>query len=600
MSLPHLTTTTLQQYSSDNAYARGEDYFRSGAVVSVTQRQQTLQAVVEGNQPTPYRVTIAFDEGGITQAHCTCAYDWGGWCKHIVATLLTCIHQPERVEQRPTVQQLLEPLNLEQTQHLVERLVAEQPELIEWVDRSVSGLVRSGSVDISPNSSQRKTSVDPAPFERQTRAVLRQALREWEYGREDDDIAIEITPLINTGLEFLEQGDAASALAVLEGITEGFAREWPEIDEFCGLMPTDIGLDLDAIWTELFLSADLNEEEVLVWQENLEAWQDYLNSFAMALEALRQGWNYPPLVRVLQGEVTAQRAWPGGAPDWAGDFCQIRLKVLARQERYEEYLRLARAEGQTEQYLTMLAQLGRTEQAISVAQQQMNTMAQAQALAETLRSQNQLPQALDIALEGLQLHADNLYQQFDFAIWTSDLAEGLGNLAAALTARRAAFEIQTSLPDYHKLQELARADWPTLQPQLLAALRDIQGWGIEKAKVDIFLHEGLLAAAIATVAGLDPYYSDVIWQVMDAVLAQKNADRAMLQWVIDKASPCAEAIINKGKAKNYEQAVDWLKRVKVAFLALEKEADWSQYHQNLQQAHHRKRKLMGLMQDNQL
>lgn len=66
MSIPNLTLATLQRHATDNSYQRGQAYFRSGAVVSLTQRQQTLQAEVEGNDPTPYRVAIAFDGGGVT------------------------------------------------------------------------------------------------------------------------------------------------------------------------------------------------------------------------------------------------------------------------------------------------------------------------------------------------------------------------------------------------------------------------------------------------------------------------------------------------------------------------------------------------------
>lgn len=72
MSLPNLTQATIQYHATESSYARGESYFRSGAVVALTQRQQTLQAEVEGNEVTPYRVTIDFDGGGVTQADCIC------------------------------------------------------------------------------------------------------------------------------------------------------------------------------------------------------------------------------------------------------------------------------------------------------------------------------------------------------------------------------------------------------------------------------------------------------------------------------------------------------------------------------------------------
>ena len=100
MTIPNLTLATIQRHTTDSSYTRGQDYLRSGAVVSLTQRQQTLQAEVEGNEPTPYRITIDWDGGGVTQADCTCPYSFEGWCKHIVATLLTYVQQPDAVDRR--------------------------------------------------------------------------------------------------------------------------------------------------------------------------------------------------------------------------------------------------------------------------------------------------------------------------------------------------------------------------------------------------------------------------------------------------------------------------------------------------------------------
>ncbi len=594
MALPNLTPATIQYQATEPSYTRGESYFRSGAVVSLTQRQQTLQAEVEGNEVTPYRVTLDFDGGGVTQAACTCPYNFEGWCKHIVATLLTCIHQPETIEQRPTLAQLLDGLTLVQTQGLMQRLVAEHPDLIESIDLYVSQLAQPEAVPTPASAPKRKTSVDPAPFARQAREILRNAVRGWEYGQDEDTIGIEIGELITDALAFAEQGDWANALGVLQGITEGCVDNWDEIDDFCGLTPEDVGVDFDAAWAEVLLSADLTEDEIAEWQENLEVWQDRLGSFAMALEALRQGWDYPPLVRVLQGDISELGAWSGEAPDWADEFSQIRLKILARQERYEEYLHLAKAEGQTQQYLTMLGQLGRVDQAMTIAQRQMSTLSEAKALAEMLRSQNQLPQALDIALQGLRFENNNPYVAFDFATWASDMAEGMGNTSAALEARILAFKAKPSLQDYQAIAGLAETGWPAVRETLLHHLRTASPWGREQAQVDIFLHEGLLEDAIAVASGLSSYHSQIILRVMDRVVATHS------QWVIDNARPRAESIMDGGKAKDYQSAVEWLKRVKAAYHALGQGADWSGYRQILLNQHGRKRKLMGLMQQNKL
>ena len=605
MALPNLTPATIQYHATEPSFTQGESYFRSGAVVSLTQRQQTLQAEVEGNEVTPYRVTIDVDGGGVTHANCTCAYNFEGWCKHIVATLLACIHQPETIEQRPTLAQLLNPLTLLQTQGLVQHLVEDNPGLVEAIDLYVNQLAHSAAAPAAAPApaSKRKTSVDPVPFARQAREILRNAVRGWEYGQDEDTIGLEIGELFTDALAFAEHGDWPNALVALQGVTEGCVNNWDEIDDFCGLTPEDVGVDFDAAWAEALLSADLTEDEIAEWQENLEVWQDQLGSFAMALEALRQGWDYPPLVRVLQGDISELGAWSGEAPDWADEFSQIRLKILARQERYEEYLHLAEAEGQTQQYLTMLGQLGRVDQAMTAARSQMTTLSEAKALAETLRwsatgpegpSQNQLSQALDIALQGLRFENNNPYTAYEFAIWASDLAEGMGNTSAALEARILAFKAKPSLQDYQKIEGLAETGWPGVRETLLQHLRTAQTWGLEQARVDVFLQEGLLEDAIAVASALSSYHSRLILRVMDRVVTTHS------QWVIDNARPRAESIMDEGKAKDYVSAVEWLKRVKAAYHALGAGADWSRYRQALLTQHGRKRKLIGLMQQNRL
>lgn len=84
----------------------------------------------------------------------------------------------------------------------------------------------------------------------------------------------------------------------------------------------------------------------------LESWQDETDiDFSMSLEALRQGWNYEPLQRVMKGDTSAQ-LWADTRPDFANNLTLIRLEYLERQNRYTEYLNLALSEGMMLQYLT--------------------------------------------------------------------------------------------------------------------------------------------------------------------------------------------------------------------------------------------------------
>lgn len=236
----------------------------------------------------------------------------------------------------------------------------------------------------------------------------------------------------------------------------------------------------------------------------------------------------------------------------------------------------------------MLTKLERTQEAIDQAQAQMTTAEDALTLAQTLREQGELEPALSIATQGLSLEGNHRYQ---LAVWTSELAEDM-NQEIALQARLTAFQLHPSLPHYLKVQELAGDRWSSLQPELLETLRQNTS-GIEaKAKAAIFLEEGLIEDAIATVDQLSSHQSDIIHSVRDA------ADRP--EWVIENARKRAESMMNEGKSQYYYDAVIWLKKVRAAYIQLGQLEDWKRYRSTLIHLHTRKRKLIALLQQRDL
>jgi uncharacterized Zn finger protein len=488
MSIPSIDRTTIQRNATTQSFTRGEGYYQAEAVAVVTQRGNMLQAEVEGTEPMPYRVTVQFEAGDVTAALCTCSYSLEGWCKHIVATLLTCVHQPETIETRPSLEQLLDKLNLNQAKQVFRELIVEHPNLIDDLDFQVSLITAVPATPASPASPKpTQRTIDPAIYRRKVRQAFREAVNRWENGYDDDPVAEELLDILADAEEFFDNDDGENAIAVLEGIMQGCVDGWEEVDNY-GADSDEIIERLDYAWTQAILIIELTDERQTQLRSQLDAWQSqWGQELSMTMAALSQGWSYPPLLRVLNGEITKFGAWEGESPNFADDLASIRLEILARQEREQEYLYLAQAEGQTEAYLTMLARLGRVEEAMTAAGNQMRTVAEAFALAKNLRQQGSVEQALEIAQTGLNLEGHPLY---DLAIWTSDLAEAQGKPQVALTARIAAFKAEPSFQDYQKIEQLAGAGWAGLRPDLLQTLSQHSSYGLSAAKVDIFLHEG--------------------------------------------------------------------------------------------------------------
>ena len=126
-----LDDAAIRKNASEESFQRGRDYCEQGAVGAVTLRGRQLLAEVQGSRYEPYRVEVTLSAGAILNAHCSCPYDWGGYCKHIVATLLTCINERDRIDERPTIGAVLAELDRDQLQALVSTLAERQPDLVK-------------------------------------------------------------------------------------------------------------------------------------------------------------------------------------------------------------------------------------------------------------------------------------------------------------------------------------------------------------------------------------------------------------------------------------------------------------------------------------
>ncbi|MCT7958580.1 SWIM zinc finger family protein [Laspinema palackyanum] len=588
---PDLTEPLLRQKSLPELFSKGRSDYESGNVTAVTLRGNLLNAEVMGKAVQPYRVRVGFDEGGLTSVTCSCAYHQSEWCEHIVATLFVVMRQPEAIQERPTLDQLLNQLTLVQTQELVQELVQQNPQLMDEIDCYITlKTKRSSTANLSKN--QRPSPINSAPFRQQARDILYEGMRYFEnLDGEDDPVTEELLDLIDNVQGLIEIGETYNALIVLEAIASACAADWDRVEQY-GIDADEIVIALDEAIAEAILSDSLSSSEVEQWRSRLETLQDeWSTEFALSLESLTQGWDDPDLVAALKGTLTQPEIKEESLTNSSPDLGLIRLKILDRQERYQEYLNLAKAKGKMKQYLTMLGSLGRTAEAMEAAQTQMKTMEEALSLGQTLRSNGEASKALEVGKIGLKLPGNC---QYELASWTADLAEELGNTEVELEARQSAFYDNPHATDYFRIKELTGENWSKIQPDLLNALKQYTTWGKTEVKVDIFLNEGLIDEAIACVTNLSDYYSDLLHRVMDAAIKHRP------DWVIENARPRAESILDRKKSESYNQAIAWLKKVRAAYIQKDQWDTWKTYRQDLLQTHARKHKFRGMLEDRRL
>ncbi|MCY4063101.1 MAG: SWIM zinc finger family protein [Chloroflexi bacterium] len=122
----------------DQSFYRGLSLYESGAIFLPARRGNQLSAMCVGSSSAAYRVTATFDESGHLTTHCTCPYDWGGDCKHIVALLLTYVLEPEVFRAGEELREELMLLEKEDLVNIVEQMITRYTGLDDIVEHMIS------------------------------------------------------------------------------------------------------------------------------------------------------------------------------------------------------------------------------------------------------------------------------------------------------------------------------------------------------------------------------------------------------------------------------------------------------------------------------
>jgi uncharacterized Zn finger protein len=574
--------TLIQRHSSPESFRRGQEYYRQGSVISLIQRGKELGAEVAGSQFAPYNVRVVFDEAGIIEASCSCPYEWGGLCKHIVAALLACVNEPESVRELPALEEMLSGLEKEELKDLLLKLAERDP--------SLTGIIE-GELALSASSEPRPVNADAI------RRRLRASIQAPGYMESYDDYwhpsgdLDEARHILEGAWSLIRADDTPGALPVLEAITEEYLEspdkpDWEMLGDYGGEL-LDFFEEVGAAFTEALLSVELTPQERENYSAKLDVWCGELgdygvgDTFGAAFRAVEQGWFYPPLVRVLEGKIPDDAFFEELLDD---PLTIARLNVLERQGHHEEYLRLSEAAGEDTSHAIMLAQLDRAEEAVEYASKHLCTPEEALAVARALREQGDTEDALRVGERGLSLEG----RKNRLAGWVRDLAEGLGRHGLALEAAVAAFHADPGLVPYRRVRELAGERWPEHRERLLDHLRQSTSY-LPTGQVEVFLHENLIGDAIAAVEGKP--VGALVAKVADAAIESHP------EWVIETCRRPAEEIMDESRSKYYDEAVNWLAKARDAHLAAGREEQWRAYLEELIAYHQRKYKLRPMLED---
>jgi uncharacterized Zn finger protein len=581
-----LTEKQIRDRASDQSFQKGLAYYNSGAIYNPTLQSMpggiTLMAECEGSSAPAYRLRIELDDGGVRFASCTCPYDWGGDCKHIVALLLMYLHQPDEFSEHKSVNELLAGLEKEALIALILRLVERDPDLYVALELAIPAVKVTTQMESSGKAKKRQTQVSEGAYRKQISRILKQSRYSDNYY--DDwskpEYIGDLEEVLGTGLQFLDAGDAEGALTILRVLLEELTEDYDGEMDYNGdvaCVIQDIGMPL----AEAILTVDLGPTAHQELEQTMREVYDNLDETIEASElevilaALEHGWDELPDEEAewkeYEGSEEEEYNEEEGYDDKEDDeeywmtldqLQQARLNVLARRGDNEAFLRLAE-KSDMKRYILKLLELGRVHEGVKASESIDNT-SDAFVVAQKLRELGRLKDAIALGERGLELKG---YQTHALALWLAPLEESQGKNEMALLAYRTAYDEAPSIEIYRHIKRLAGENWLNLRSALIQKANNPNSPSI---LVDIHLEEGEWDAAIKAAESYTWSFS-LLEKVADAVIPHRP------DWVIRVSLKQSDQLIAQTQSKLYPIAARWLARAKKAYQQKGQGAAWQAY-----------------------
>jgi uncharacterized Zn finger protein len=604
MTTLKLTDAVIRAGASDKSFARGQELYRNGAISDTAIQGNILTGHCEGVQAPFYKVRAELDAGGVRAASCNCEYDFGGYCKHIVALLLTFAHEPEQFVVREDVAKRLAELGREQLLALLTELLDDVPDLSDWLEAAIPATVASRPLKPATAKAatpKKKKKVDTEVYRRRVRGIMhsldhmRASEAYWYVG----GLTEQLSGVEKTAMEFLNAGDAETAFRILTTLLEESYDGFEYIDDSNG----ELGDFLNGVGktlAEVILSLDLDDEQREDILSDVDEIHSNLSNYGVdglevAIAAAQYGWGeLPGEARGWsveedddeewdeedeeEGFVSSGREWWRPKP-LSQTLTEAKLNVLERQGRTEEFLALCLESGEHLRYALKLASLKRVAEAVKYALKHLANADDALKLAQALRESRHSDESLKIGERGLKLSGSKAA----LGSWLGPIEEAQGRAAQALEAWQAAFHSSPSLAEWKTIKRLAGTRWKKMKPELMASLE--KGYN-HQALAEVLIEEQEWDAAIK-VADKQTYDYRLVATVADALIAHRP------EWVIRASVKQSDALIVKTQSKYYPYAAEWLRRVKAAYAQMRQTGEWQKYLSKLKEQYRRRPALMA-------
>lgn len=484
---PEITIEHIYERCTHQIFARGKAYYENGAIRNMEWDGEKITGRCLGTRTKPYRVEAKLDDRqGVVWATCTCPYEYGGDCKHIVALLLTYLYHPKRfADKKDTVVQSpsQSPLMSRQKTELIiiiQQMLARYPDLQEIVDNPFPKHIPAG--------------FDVTPF----RGELRNAFRRYWNNYDEERAARKIDDIRQHGDKLLRAQNWESATLIYGVILEEFGTSEYILTHFepIGFFKRAINEVLESVVVCFsYLKPSPSRSALLKGMIALWTWQcrygynEIGADVQMLLYDTIQLEDAPEIRAYIQERYDYHKKHqPYAFHDWQqkkyDNFFRI-LDFITRQDE-EAFIQELYAQGFLTVYIRRLLLGGQIEKATQILDEKALT---GEALTNCLRifdfmgyRSTALRLAQDSIKRGLNEHV------IRWAVASSRLneQEDIGTLLLWLTYQ---FRYSRQMQDYHAIKRTVKpADlwWDKVYPQIIA---DLQESGDDELLFEVYLND---------------------------------------------------------------------------------------------------------------
>lgn len=568
---PQITQKQIQSRATSQSFSRGKTLHNNASISHTVRRGDEIEARCRGSYPEPYRVWAHFSGSEIISVGCNCEYDWGGDCKHIVALLLTYLHEPDRFEERQTLQSALMSRNKEDLVDIIMLMVTRYPDLQDIVDHPTPNEIATGVVPL-----------DTLNFRKQLRDAFGSYDYDDYYSHDYASPARSMNQVSSVADNLAQRGDWLNAAAVYRTVLEEFS----EMDD--GFFdPHD-----DGIFSSLYnitsalerclaqsVVKDNDEERLAILNALLGVfiWDMKMGGYGLSDDVPELILQYIQREDIVPIRKRIEQARDGLKRDWGAETYQAFLIDLDMLDDVDPEVILANlnAQGMDHLLTAKLLELGRLDESLEV-------------IRENMHDPHEHRRALDLLIKyghqtsALPLSEEILAKSYDYRLadWLIGQYKASDNKEGSLRWQKRQMQERPNIQDYGELKTTAQAlnQWEDLRPQII---RDLQAGENYELLTHIYLHDEEWNLAWETLPAAEQQHRSSIYQPKLDIIVAEASRHVMPERALPIYIKYARHYIERRGRSNYQTTADLLKIVQELYDQLGEIETWEKLIANI-------------------